>query len=104
MADGQSCVQSNRMHEQLLTSIWLSCRVRVGFCSLCYPAFELLQVLTDNAGLTLPWRCCCAQVHLFIFYMAITHILGGILLIALAALRIRCWRRWTEHSDHVALE
>ena len=64
-----------------------------------------LQALVLHlAGLTPPWHCCCVQVHLFIFFMAIIHILGGILLIVLAALRIRVWRRWAEHSDHVALE
>ena len=44
------------------------------------------------------------QVHLFIFYMAITHILGGIALIMLASLRIRFWRRWTEQADHISQE
>ena len=68
------------------------------------PVVRHLHALADCTGLRLPWHCCDVQVHLFIFYMAITHILGGILLIALAALRTRCWRRWTEHSDHVALE
>ena len=43
-------------------------------------------------------------MHLFIFYMAITHILGGILLIVLASLRIRFWRRWTEQADPVSQE
>ena len=43
-------------------------------------------------------------MHLFIFYMAITHILGGILLIVLASLRIRFWRRWTEQADHISHE
>ena len=44
------------------------------------------------------------QVHLFIFYMAITHILGGILLIVLASWRMRFWRRWTEQADLVSQE
>ncbi len=44
------------------------------------------------------------QVHLFIFLMAVTHILGGILLMLLASLRIRFWRRWNERQDPYALE
>jgi len=48
-----------------------------------------------------PWPL---QVHQFIFYMAITHILGGILLIVLASLRIRFWRRWTEQADRISQE
>lgn len=44
------------------------------------------------------------QVHQFIFYMAITHILGGILLIVLASLRIRFWKRWTEQADRISQE
>ena len=94
------------MHEQPLTpmtGIHAYSGQASAFCA-AHPVLKLLQVLADHAGLTSLWRCCCAQVHLFIFYMAITHILGGILLIVLAALRIRFWKRWTEHSDHVALE
>ncbi|KAK9909834.1 hypothetical protein WJX75_008172 [Coccomyxa subellipsoidea] len=39
------------------------------------------------------------QVHLFIFLMAVVHIAGGILLIVLASLRVRFWRKWTEDGD-----
>ena len=83
----------------------ISCLFRIAFCSSCSPAFtQAFASAGCLAGLALYWPCCCMQVHLFIFFMAITHILGGILLIVLAALRIRFWKRWTEHSDHAALE
>ncbi len=51
-----------------------------------------------------PHQALALQVHLFIFYMAITHILGGILLIVLASLRMRFWRRWTEQADPISQE
>ncbi len=51
-----------------------------------------------------PYQALVVQVHLFIFYMAITHILGGILLIVLASLRMRFWRRWTEQADPISQE
>ena len=44
------------------------------------------------------------QVHLFIFIMAVVHILGGILLIVFASLRMRMWRRWEEADDAYALQ
>ncbi|CAL8467379.1 g6916 [Coccomyxa elongata] len=44
------------------------------------------------------------QVHLFIFEMALVHILGGILLILLASLRVRFWRKWTEDNDAFTAE
>jgi hypothetical protein len=31
--------------------------------------------------------------------MAVVHIAGGILLIVLASLRVRFWRKWTEDGD-----
>ena len=42
------------------------------------------------------------QVHLFIFIMAMVHILGGILLNVFASLRMRVWRRWEEADDAYA--
>ena len=43
-----------------------------------------------------------AQVHLFIFEMAVVHILGGIALIVFASARMRAWRRWTDADDACA--
>lgn len=39
------------------------------------------------------------QVHLFIFIMAVVHILGGILLIVFASMRVRMWKHWSERND-----
>lgn len=43
--------------------------------------------------LTLP------QVHIFIFVMALFHILVGIVLIVVSSFRMRRWRLWTEQDD-----
>ena len=39
------------------------------------------------------------QVHLFIFFMAIVHILGCIALMLLASMRMNLWERWGEAGD-----
>ena len=39
------------------------------------------------------------QVHLFIFSMAMTHILMGILVMLGTYLRMISWRRWTVEHD-----
>ena len=39
------------------------------------------------------------QVHIFIFVMALFHILVGIGLIVVSSFRMRRWRAWTEQDD-----
>ena len=39
------------------------------------------------------------QMHLFIFSMAMTHILLGVLVMLGTYLRMMTWRRWTAEND-----
>lgn len=41
------------------------------------------------------------QIHMFIFIIAITHIVMGILLVCLSSLRLSVWKKYKEKHDEL---
>ena len=57
-------------------------------------ARQLARIATLTRSPTCPPRA--AQVHIFLFVVAMTHVTTGVVMILIASLRLTAWRRWPD--------